>query len=213
MTTVTFDLEQLVVLPGTSVLLRDVSWQEFETALSSEHRFTKLAYDQGTLEIMVPLPEHEYFKSSVGDLIKDLADELEIEYECFGSITWRRQEKMAGAEPDECFYIQNFLAIKGRLDINLNQDPSPDLILEIDITSKSLERLPIYARLGVPEVWRYDQKQLRIYQLVDGSYLETETSLAFSAFPVKSLPEFVRQNLVSGRRALRHAFRLWVRQS
>jgi Uma2 family endonuclease len=77
------------------------------------------------------------------------------------------------------------------LDIDLNSDPPPDLVLEIDITSKSLDRLPIYARLGVPEVWRYDQKQLRLYQLVSGMYVEIETSLAFSKFPVKSIPGFI----------------------
>jgi len=84
--------------------------------------------------------------------------------------------------------------------------------LEIDITSKSLDRLLIYARLGVPEVWRYDQKQLRLYQLVNGMYIETETSLAFAEFPVKSIPDFIKQNLATGRNALRRSFRLWVRR-
>jgi len=74
----------------------------------------------------------------------------------------------------------------------------PRFGIEIDITSKSLDRLLIYARLGVPEVWRYDQKQLRLYQLVNGMYIETET--AFAEFPVKSIPDFIKQNL-AGRNA------------
>lgn len=210
----TIELNQLVLLPGQSVLLKNISWSKFEEIISElgEHRASKLAYNRGMLEIMVPLPEHEYFKDAIADLVKDLALELAIEYECFGSTTWRRQESMGGAEPDNCFYFQNLPAIRGRLDIDLASDPPPDLVLEIDITSKSLERLPIYARLGVPEVWRYDQKQLRLYQLINGMYVETQTSLAFGEFPVKSIPDFIKQNLAAGRNALRKSFRLWVRQ-
>ena len=204
---------KLVLLPGQSVLLQNISWSKFEEIILQlgSHRASKLAYNQGMLEIMVPLPEHEYFKDAIGDLVKDLALELAIEYECFGSTTWRRQERMGGVEPDNCFYIQNLLAIRGRLDIDLNSDPPSDLVLEIDITSKSLDRLPIYARLGVPEVWRYVKKQLR-YQLVNGMYIETQTSLAFGESPVKSIPDLIGQNLAAGRNALRQSFRLWVRQ-
>lgn len=210
----TVQLNQLVLLPGQSVLLQKISWSKFEQIISElgEHRASRVAYDQGMLEIMVPLPEHEYFKDAIGDLVKDLAEELAIEYECFGSTTWRRQGLMGGAEPDNCFYIQNLPAIRGRLDIDLSSDPPPDLVLEIDITSKSLDRLPIYARLGIPEVWRYDKKQLRLYQLVNEMYVEIETSLAFSRFPVKSIPGFIEQNLAAGRNSLRQSFRLWIRQ-
>ncbi|MBV8883169.1 MAG: Uma2 family endonuclease [Chroococcidiopsidaceae cyanobacterium CP_BM_RX_35] len=199
--------------PGQSVLLSGITWSQFEDILAEleEHRANRIAYDQGMLEIMVPLPEHEYFKSSIGNLIQDLAEELGIEYECFGSTTWKKQEKMVGAEPDECFYIQSLPTILGRLDINLNQDPPPDLVLEVDMTSKSLNRLQIYSRLGVPEVWRYDQGQLWLYHLVNEEYVETERSLAFPAFPVKRIPDFVKQNLVTGRTALRRRFREWVK--
>lgn len=176
-----------------------------------EHRAKRIAYDQGMLEIMVPLPEHEYFTSSIGNLIQDLAEELGIEYECFGSTTWKKQEKMAGAEPDECFYIKSLPAILGRLDIDLNQDPPPDLVLEVDMTSKSLNRLRIYSRLGVPEVWRYDLGQLWLYQLVNEEYVETEISLAFPEFPLKRIPANVKQNPVTGRTALRRRFREWVK--
>lgn len=211
--TVTIGLRQLMLSPGQSVLLSDINWPQFEDILEElgEHRAKRIAYDQGMLEIMVPLPEHEYFTSSIGNLIQDLAEELGIEYECFGSTTWKKQEKMAGAEPDECFYIRSLPAILGRLDIDLNQDPPPDLVLEVDMTSKSLNRLRIYSRLGVPEVWRYDLGQLWLYQLVNEEYVETEISLAFPEFPVKRIPDFVKQNPVTGRTALRRRFREWVK--
>lgn len=207
-------INRIHIFPGHSVLLSNVTWHEFEEILIDlgEHRASLLAFDQGNLEIMVPLPEHEYLKSALGDLIKVLARELGIEYECFGSTTWRRKDGMAGAEPDECFYIQNLDAIKGKLDINLNTDPPPDLVLEIDVTSKSLDRLPIYARLGVPEIWRYEAGELKIYHLVDGEYFAASTSLAFGNFPVWEIPAFVRRNLVTGRSALEKLFSTWVRQ-
>lgn len=102
MTAVTLDLNQIIVPSGQSVLLQDISWQKFESILAGlgQNRASKLFYDQGLLEIMVPLPEHEYFKEAIGDLIKDLADELGLEYESCGSTTWKRQQRMAGAEPD-----------------------------------------------------------------------------------------------------------------
>jgi len=121
---------------------------------------------------------------------------------------------MSGAEPDECFYIQNFPAIQGRLNIDLGQgDPPPDLVLEIDHTSKSLDSLPIYARLGIPEVWRYDKGELYIYQLTNNAYISAEFSLAFPDFPVKSLPNFVKQHMAQGRRVMRQLFSLWVHQA
>lgn len=214
MATTLIKLNQLLVHPGQSVTLQNVSWQQFEDILTElgSHRSSKVAYYQEVLEIMVPLPEHEYFKTSFGGLIEDLAMELELDYENFGSSTWRNQEVLAGAEPDECFYIQSFPAIQGRLNIDLKRgDPPPDLVLEIDNTSKSLDSLPIYARLGVPEVWRYDKGELHIYHLTNDAYVEAEFSLAFPKFPVKSLPEFVKQNLPQGRRLMRQHFSLWIR--
>lgn len=212
--TTAIKINRLIVPPGQSVILTDITWDEFEEILTDlgERRASRLGFDRGMLEIMVPLPEHEYFKSAIAYLIADLAEELGIEYECFGSTTWKRKSSMAGVEPDECFYIQNFNLIRGKLEIDLNCDPPPDLVLEIDITNKSLDRMPIYAQLGVPEIWRYDRLQLKIYHLIDSEYREASSSLAFTNFPVKDIAAFVQQNIVSGRVALRQAFRTWVRQ-
>lgn len=161
---------------------------------------------------MTPLPEHEGYKEIIGDLIKDLADELELDYESFGSTTWKKEATLAGSEPDNCFYFENERAVRGRLDIDFAQDTPPDLVLEIDITSKSLDRLPIYARLGVPEIWHYDLGILKIYQLRAGQYQETDISLTFPSIPVKGIPNFIVKNIALGRRKLRQKFRVWVRQ-
>lgn len=196
-----------------NILLQNISWQEFETILTEmgDSRAQKIAYDRGTLEIIMPLPEPEYFKEVIADLIKDLADELELDYESLGSTTWKRQDLSASIESDNCFYIQNEQLIRGQLDIDLDQDPPPDLALEIDVTSKSLNRQPIYARLQVPEIWRYDAGVLHIYHLQAGQYVESNSSLAFPNFPVKEIPSFVEKHLEAGRRQIRKLFREWVR--
>ncbi len=214
MSTTLIEISQIVIHPGQSITLQNVSWPQFEDILAElgSHRSSKIAYYKEILEIMVPSPEHEYFKTSFGGLIEDLATELGLDYENFGSTTWKNQEVSAGAEPDECFYIQSFPVIQGRFNIDLKQgDPPPDLVLEIDLTSKSLDSLPIYARLGVPEVWRYDKGEIHVYHLTNDKYIEYEFSLALPDFPVKLLPDFVKQNLPRGRRLMRQDFSYWVR--
>jgi Uma2 family endonuclease len=211
---VTLQLRQIDVPPGKSLLLHDVSWAEFEAILEElgQHRSTRIAYQDGLLEIMAPLPEHEYFKETIGDALKDIAEELEQEYESYGSTTWRKPLKQAGLEADNCFYFQNEALVRGKLKFDLTQDPPPDLALEIDITSKSLARFPIYARLGVPEVWCYDRGELSIYRLHQGQYEQVEQSLVFPNLRVQELPQLIEENRNLGRLALRRAVREWVRQ-
>ena len=196
------------------VVLHGISWEQFERLLEDlgDHRAARIAYDNGTLEIMTPLPEHEHFKEVIGDAVKDIAEELELDYESYGSTTWRNRVKMAGVEPDNCFYFQHEAAVRGRLDLNLSQgDPPPDLVLEIDMTSKSLDRFPIYARLEVPELWRYDEDELKIYHLQAGEYIEAETSLALPRLPIRELPQLIETYRAAGRRAIRRAVREWTR--
>jgi Uma2 family endonuclease len=197
------------------VLLHSISWEQFERILEDlgEHRVARIAYDNGTLEITTPLPEHEYFKEVIGVGVQDIAEELEIDYESYGSTTWRQQIKMAGLEPDNCFYFQNEAIVRGRLDLDLGKgDPPPDLALEIDLTHKSLDRFPIYARLEVPELWCYDNGELKIYHLRNGSYIEAETSLALPQLPIKELPQIIERHRRDGRLAVRKAIRAWARE-
>ncbi|MBD1217089.1 MAG: Uma2 family endonuclease [Aphanizomenon sp.] len=195
------------------VMLYNISWQQFENLLQDlgENRAARVAYDDGNLEIMTPLPEHEQYKEVISDAVKDIAEELDLDYESLGSTTWKRERKMAGIEADNCFYFQNEPLVRGRLDLDLQKDPPPDLALEIDITNKSLNRFPIYARLGVPEIWCYDAGELTIYLLQDGEYLESEKSLVFPRLEIRDLPKLIDQNRVNGRRAIRKAVREWVR--
>ena len=208
------ELKRLSVPPGQRVLLKDVSWQEFETILEEmgEHRASKLAYDKGTLEIMNPLPEHEANKEIIGDLVKALLEELDIEFLTLGSTTFKNQDMAQGIEPDQCFYIQNEAVVRGKKRIDLAFDPPPDLALEIDVTSRT--HPSIYEALKVPELWRFEKGKLQINVLVDDSYVESNPSPNFPGLPlIEVIPNYVEQSQIVGRNKTFRAFQAWVRES
>jgi Uma2 family endonuclease len=209
---VTLQLRQLSVPPGHRVIFHDVSWQEFEAILEElgEHRATRLAYSRGSLEIRMPLPKHEVAKVIIGDLVTILLDELEIDYEPFGSTTFKREDMAQGVEPDDSFYIQNHARMIGKERIDLTVDPPPDLAIEVDITSKT--QLNAYEALGVPELWRYEDDKLQINLLRDGKYIQSEISPTFPNVPIfEAIPRFVEQSRTVGTRLTLKAFRQWVR--
>jgi Uma2 family endonuclease len=210
---VTLQLRQISVPPGHRVLFHEVSWSEFEAILEElgEHRASRVAYLNNTLEIRMPLPEHEKPKIIIGDLLKILLDELEINWEPFGSTTFKRQDMMAGIEPDDCFYIQNSAQMIGREILDLTVDPPPDLAIEIDVTSKT--QLSAYEVLGVPEIWRYENRRLQVYVLQSGKYAESAISPTFPNFPViEGISQFLEMGRQSGTSQALRAFRQWVRE-
>lgn len=207
------ELRRLEVPPGQRLLLQDVTWQEFETILDElgDHRSARLAYDNGTLEMMMPLPEHEDDKEIIGDLIKALLEELDIEFRSLGSTTFKKNQTQ-GLEPDQCFYIQNEGIIRGKKRIDLSVDPPPDLAVEIDVTSRT--HPSIYEALGVPELWRFDQGKLQINVLqVGGSYASVAESPNFSGLPLcEMLPHYLAESKIIGRNKVLKAFRQWVQE-
>ena len=210
---VVLQLAQIHVPPGQRVVLRQVNWQQFESILAEmgEHRATRLAYSKGTLEIVAPLPEHEQTKVVIADLLKVLLDEFDRNWEPLGSTTFRREDMQAGIEPDECFYIQNHAAMIGRERVDLTTDPPPDLAIEVDITSST--QISAYEALEVPEIWRYSNRQLQIYILRDGRYVESSNSPTFPNFPVlEGISEFLAMSRTAGTRPSLKAFRTWIGQ-
>ncbi len=202
---------QTLALPEQIVHLSGISWQTYEALLAEiGDRQIRLTYNRGNLEIMVPSPEHERFKTIMGRFVETLAEELDVRIEPLGSTTFKRPE-LSGAEPDECFYIQNISAVKGKKRIDLNQDPPPDLVVEIDITSRSANSLQVYTDLGVPEVWIYNGSRLRINRLENGKYVECESSLAFPSLPILEIVRFLEQAETMDYLELVKAFRNWVK--
>jgi Uma2 family endonuclease len=207
------ELRRLDVPPGQKVFLTDINWQEFEDILEDlgEHRHSKIAYDNGILEIMAPLPEHEREKELISDFLKALLEELDIEFLTLGSTTFKNKKMMKGIEPDNCFYIKNEALIRGKDRLDLTTDPPPDLAIEIDVTSRTHPN--IYQALGVPELWRFEKGNLQINLLKEGKYIESEFSEIFANFPLqKVLPQLVTQVKQVGRNKTMKLFRKWVRE-
>jgi Uma2 family endonuclease len=205
-------LRQLSVPPGQRVLLHEVSWQEFEAILEElgDRRASRLAYDNGLLEIMMPLPEHEDDKEIIGDLIKALLEELDIEFRSLGSTTFKQKILGQGLEPDQCFYIQNEAVIRGKKRLGLSVDPVPDLALEVDITSRT--HPSIYQALEVPELWRFNQGKLQINVLQADRYVEVQESPNFPNLPLTQvIPQFLAQSKITGRNSTIKAFHRWVK--
>jgi Uma2 family endonuclease len=196
-------------------VLHNISWQTFEALLkeTGEDRGSRFAYDCGTLEIMTPLYEHENPKIQFDRFIIVLAEELEIEIKSAGSTTLKRRIENRGIEPDNCYYIQNELAVRGRQELDLETDPPPDLAIEIDITSSSVNKFGIYSALGVPELWRYNGRVLKFYQLAEGQYVECEFSRAFPLVSVTDMSRVIEQSKTTGEIALLKSFRAWVRDN
>ncbi len=207
------ELEKISVPPGHKVLLEKIPWKKFETILEElgEHRSARIAYENNILEIMTPFPEHESNKEILSDLIKDLLEELNIDFYSLGSTTFKNEQMAKGIEPDNCFYLQNEAKVRGKKRLNLNIDPPPDLALEIDVTSRT--HLPIYAALGVPELWRFEEGKLQINVLRVQTYIEVEFSPTFPDLPLKNvIPQYLEQVKLKGRNKTIKAFRAWVRR-
>ena len=206
------EVNRIIVPPGQTVVLDGVSWDEFEAILEDlgENRGSRIAYDRGKLEIMTPLPEHEVNKVYISNFVEILLEELDIEFCPLGSTTFKNQLMFKGIEPDSCFYIQHEAAVRGKNRLDLTIDPPPDLALEIDITNRS--HPDIYQSLGVPELWRYERGKLQILLLVDGKYVESESSNNFPNFPlIEVIPQYLQQCRTEGRNKGIKAFRGWVR--
>jgi len=158
--------------PEQRVILKGVSWETYERLLAEhqESSGTRFTFNCGVLEIVVLSARHEEPNRTLALLVDVLAEEMAIDVRRLGSTTFKRQDLLKGFEPDSCFYVQQADAISGKETIDLSVDPPPDLVIEIDITSPSLDKLPIFAAVGVPEVWRYDGERLIIYRLEGERY-------------------------------------------
>ena len=209
---VPFDLRQLQIPPGNTAILQGISWADYERILKAlgEGYAIRLTYNQGSLKLQMPLPKHEKAKALIGAFLTVLLEELDMESECLASTTFKSEKMQQGIEPDDCFYIQNQAAVRGkdRLDLD-GGDPPPDLAIEVDNTNET--DLEVYQGLGVPEVWVYDCKTLKIYWLEDGGYVEATQSRSFPGWPIiDGVMQHLALNQTMGRTAVIKAFRAWV---
>jgi Uma2 family endonuclease len=172
-----------------------------------------MTYDRGGLELMTKSLEHEEYVHLLVLLISVWTEEWNIPVKGYGSTTYQREDLDRGLEPDACFYFQNLARIRGKKRIDLTRDPVPDLVLEVEVTRSLLDRIAIYAALGVPELWRFDGAKLRVYRLdAKGRYKEQKRSPTLPHLPVQELVHFVRIGEGENETTMLRQFRAWVRE-
>ena len=188
------------------IILKGIHWETYKSLVRDleAQPSKRLTYDNGVLEIRMPLPPHERYKKWLGRLVEIITEELGIEIASLGSCTWSR---------DDCYYIQNEAAVRGKETITLSVDPPPDLAIEVDSTSSSLDRMGIYAALGVPEVWRYDFKVMTFWVLVDSVYVSRETSIALPLVTATAVQVLLSEAVSMGETSWAKRVRAWIQNS
>jgi len=194
-------------------VMTNVDWDTYLTFSDKiGDRNIRFNYNGVDLELVTLSHEHEKTKKWLARLVEALTEEMDIDILCGGSMTCRREDLERGFEPDECFWIAHEAQVRGRDDIDLTRDPPPDLVLEVEISRSFLDRLNICARLGVPEVWRWDGQTLRVVVLgSDGEYVASERSPALPFLRVADLVPFLRPDPTQSETKLLRTFRVWVR--
>lgn len=204
---------------NASVTFHDVSWDEYEELLEQvgEAPGLRISYDNGSLQVMTISSEHEKYASFISSLVTVIQLRLRIDILGFGSATMRKRKRKKGNEPDACFYVQTASVIGNRIQLDFETDPPPDIAVEIDVHHDSRSKFPIYAALGVPEIWRYDGKAMTIYLLakaaadIDASlYFEQETSAALPILSAQILTETIERMRRDGELNALLAFDEWL---
>ena len=200
--------------PEQRVILHNVSWDTYERLLADLHDSSapRLTYDRGTLEIMSPSSERERYNRTIAQIVEELAVELTTNFDSLGSTTFRREDIDRGFEPDSCFYVQNAERVRGKKRIDLSIDPPPDLVIEIDITSTSLDKFPIFAQVGVQEVWRFDGNRLSIHEHALHRYQEQLASTIFSGIAATDITALIKASETIDRPEWVRRLRAWVHE-
>jgi Uma2 family endonuclease len=201
--------------PPSGVIFRDVTWDDYEAMLRivGERRI-RVTYDQGTMEIFMPSFAHDSDAYLLGRMVDALTEELDVDVTGGDTTTHKRQDLEKGAEPDKCYWLRdNARRVRGKRQLDLKTDPVPDLVIEVDVTATSLDRLKIFAALGVPEVWRSAGRTLQFLHLqANGTYRPRATSRNFPSLPVSAIARFLKQGRTANTMDWIRSFRAFVRE-
>jgi Uma2 family endonuclease len=200
-------------LSGERMVLRDVSWAlycQLRELRSNWH--IRMTYDRGTLEMMSPSRLHERLGYITGRLIDVWTEEFDIDMQGCRTMTFRREDLDRGLEPDNCYYIAHEPQVRTKQELDFTIDPPPDLAVEIELSSGSIDKLELYAAFRVPEVWRYDGESLTAHHLgADGQYAPASASRAFPDLPLDKIVEVLQQVPTVRETTLIREFHDWVR--
>jgi Uma2 family endonuclease len=208
------DIKKVVTdLPCEKIILHGISWQTYENLLAdnADNPTVRLFYDDGNLEIMTESFKHGKYAHAIAEIVGVIAEALEIDLVGAGSTTFKKSKSKKGFEGDGSFYFKNAENVRGKSEIDLNFDAPPELVIEVDITNPSLPKFPIFASLGVEEIWRFDGLDILFYRLQNTEYVEVKesvclpkvkskvvTNLLESGFEMKRLDwlKLIRQSVV-----------------
>lgn len=185
-----------------AVVLHNISWHSYKQIADALQDQTPahLTYDRGTLEIMVLSFQHENLKKLAAMLFERLTDSLDIEICPAGSTTFQKEAVERGFEPDESYYVENAAYVRGRKSINLDFDPPPDVTIEIDISHSSVNRMSIFAAIGISEVWRCSGSGVEFFLLHGGRYEMVGKSGVLPGVSSAEITELLEIGLYSTRR-------------
>lgn len=178
------------------IVLPRVSWETYERLLAddTERRVPRMTYDQGVLELVTPSMPHDEDARTIAFLVRIVAATLDIPIRGVGSTTFRRQDLERGFEPDASFYINHEQRIRGKRQVDLTIDPPPDLVLEMEMSRSAINKLALFASMGIPEVWRCDGQRVTILVLAQDRYREAASSLALPALTTDVLTRFLSES-------------------
>lgn len=210
-------IEQVVQTRGApdAILLSGVSWDLYERLRDIEdNENVRMTFCRGQLEMMSPSGKHEELRKMAGRLLEALTEELDIPLRSLGATTWKRKKQEFALEADECYYIKNEPTIRAIPEIDGSSAPPPDLAIEIEVSRKAISKMPLYAMLGVAEVWRFDGARLQAFRLTpDGKYAQCERSVNLPFLNVADLSEFLQPHHDVGETTWIRSFRGWGRQT
>ena len=198
------------------MLLRNVSWETYERPIDEREECSvpRFFYDRGELRIMSPCFEQEAVSRIVASLVGELAVELGIDVSEAGSTTFKREDLERGFEPDECFYFSdNAEQVRGGQNLDLDAgDPPPDPVVEVDLTNPSLNTPPIYAHLGIAEVWRLSggKPEVLVPDSSGAGYEASERSRVLPFLTNDALSRLVEEGLKTRRPDWRRRVREWA---
>ena len=206
MSTVSRTAEQRVVIDG-------VRWSTYLSLLEDgESQRGRMTFDQGVLEIMSPGRVHENVGRLLGRMVEAFTEELEIEVVSVASTTFKREDVNRGFEADEAYYIQNAAAVADKGELDLEIDPPPDLVIEVDISRSSIDKMPLFHSLGVPEIWRYAGDKLSVYLRGHAGYVLSEKSNVLPRFPLDEAGQVIEQRTTVGETQQIRSFRTYIRE-
>lgn len=196
-----------------SVVLYGVSWETYVALRDADdNNHLRMTYDRGRLELMSPRSRrHERPHELLGRMVQEWTVARNIPILTGGETTLRREDLARGAEPDQSFHIASEAAVRAVDDLRLEDHPPPDLVIEADVTSPSIPKLPIFAAFGVPEVWRWENESLHVLRLESGEYIERSESGALPGFPFDEARRLLAGRHAADETALIRGFREYVR--